>query len=294
MKFSGDHVELFLAVLDHGSFSAAARALGRVPSAVSMGVANMEAELGLTLFDRSNREVRPTASGEALAPHARLVAGQLSQLRVHAQELSQGLESRLSIAVTEDISPAHYMPAIHELATRYPLLDVEVSSAPQDDAMSMLRNDRVSLCLAFGGLQVSAKESFQFVAHERLVATVAPSHPALKPGKDPIHLEDLVDVRQVFVASRDQPLSDARPLVGANRWRTDSLGVALAMVEAGIGWGNFPLSVVEPLLATRRLIRLEFRNTRNELRLPVHVIWLKDRPLQKAAQQLVGLLATSL
>lgn len=49
MNFSSDTIELFLAVLDHGSFSGAARALGRVPSAVSMGIANLEAELGFAL-----------------------------------------------------------------------------------------------------------------------------------------------------------------------------------------------------------------------------------------------------
>lgn len=46
MNFSSDSIQLFLAVLERGSFSAAARALGKVPSAVSMGIANLEAELG--------------------------------------------------------------------------------------------------------------------------------------------------------------------------------------------------------------------------------------------------------
>ncbi|VTR52387.1 putative DNA-binding transcriptional regulator [Serratia fonticola] len=68
MNFSSDNIELFLAVLDRGSFSAAARALRRVPSAVSMGIANMEAELGFQLFDRSHREPVPTALALALAP----------------------------------------------------------------------------------------------------------------------------------------------------------------------------------------------------------------------------------
>jgi len=45
MSFPADQVPLFLAVLDHGSFSAAARRLGRVPSAVSMAIAQLEAEL---------------------------------------------------------------------------------------------------------------------------------------------------------------------------------------------------------------------------------------------------------
>ncbi|AFM64421.1 putative transcriptional regulator [Pseudomonas aeruginosa DK2] len=65
MNFSSDTIELFLAVLDRGSFSGAARALGRVPSAVSMGIANLEAELGFALFERTHREARPTALARA-------------------------------------------------------------------------------------------------------------------------------------------------------------------------------------------------------------------------------------
>lgn len=88
MNFSSDTIELFLAVLDRGSFSGAARALGRVPSAVSMGIANLEAELGFALFERTHREARPTALARALAPQARMIAEQLAQLQVHALELS--------------------------------------------------------------------------------------------------------------------------------------------------------------------------------------------------------------
>ncbi|WP_045265726.1 helix-turn-helix domain-containing protein, partial [Comamonas aquatica] len=62
MPFPPEQVPLFLAVLDTGSFSAAARQLGRVPSAVSMAVGQLEAELGLQLFDRRGREPTPTAA----------------------------------------------------------------------------------------------------------------------------------------------------------------------------------------------------------------------------------------
>ncbi|MNE63570.1 LysR substrate binding domain protein [compost metagenome] len=62
------------------------------------------------------------------------------------------------------------------------------------------------------------------------------------------------------------------------------------MVEAGLGWGNFPLSLTAPLLAQQRLVRLKFKNTKNELRLPMHLIWLKNRPLEKAAHELVALM----
>ena len=81
MAFNSDSVQVFLTVLDHGSFSAAARALSRVPSAVSMTIAHLEAELDVQLFDRSGREPRPTAAARALEPQARLLAGQLQLAR---------------------------------------------------------------------------------------------------------------------------------------------------------------------------------------------------------------------
>ena len=87
---TSDHLELLLAVVEHGSFSAAARALRRTQSAVSMAVANLEAELDLTLFDRSRREPVPSAELLAMLPDAKLIADRLQGLRLHLQELSGG------------------------------------------------------------------------------------------------------------------------------------------------------------------------------------------------------------
>ncbi|QXI27379.1 LysR family transcriptional regulator [Pseudomonas vanderleydeniana] len=291
MNFSSDSIELFLAVIERGSFSAAARALGKVPSAVSMGIANLEAELGYPLFDRSHREPLPTAQAAALVPHARLIAGQLRQLQAHAVQLSLGLESKLAIGVVEDLDRSRLVAAIAAVSQTYPLLDVEVLSAPQDDILHLLHSGRVNLCVAFAGLSLDMQERFQFVGVERLVATLAADHPALQQlGPNP-RLEDLVNVRQIVVAAPDLPMSEPRPLLGASHWRTNSLSVALEMVESGLGWGNFPLAVVAPLLELGRLKRLDFRNVENGLLLPVHAVWLKHQPLGKGAAALVQCLA---
>lgn len=291
MSFNSDSIELFLAVIERGSFSAAARALGKVPSAVSMGIANLEAELGYPLFDRSHREPVPTAMASALVPHARLAAEQLKQLQVHAVELSLGLESKLSIGVVADIDKTRLLTAIQQVAERHPLLEIEVLSAPQDDVLQLLHTGRVQVCLAFAGLSVNVLERFEFVGSEQLIATIAPHYAVLPVLGDEPYLEDLVQARQVIVASRDLPISETRPLLGESHWRTDTLEMALHMVEAGVGWGNFPLSVVAPLLAAGRLKRLRFRNIDNGLVLPVHAVWLKRQPLQKGALAFVELMS---
>lgn len=290
MSFNSETIQVFLTVLDRGSFSAAARSLQRVPSAISMAIGNLEAELGYNLFQRGPREVRPTAQALALEPHARLIAEQLGLLQVHAVELSQGLESNLTLAVVPDVDQRPLIAAIAEVGERYPLLEIAILSAPQEQALGLLDSGRADLCVAFAGLQVDPQRGFQLMGVESLVATLAPHHPAARPGAIQ-NLEDLTAVRQILVRSRDLPLSDPRMVIGATHWTTDSFDIALQMVEAGLGWGDLPLSRVAPLLDAGRLQRLTFHNTRNELQLPVHVFWRKQQPLLKAARMLVERLA---
>ena len=120
MAFTSDNVLVFLAVLDRGSFSAAARALSRVPSAVSMAIAQLEAELDMPLFDRSGREPRPTAAARALEPQARALAAQLQQLNTQALALTQGLEERLTLAIAPELLAARWHGPLATLAQDYP------------------------------------------------------------------------------------------------------------------------------------------------------------------------------
>ena len=161
MGFSSDSVQVFLAALDHGSFSAAARALSRVPSAVSMTMAHLEAELNVQLFDRSGREPRPTAAARALEPQARLLAGQLRQLNAHALALTQGLEERLTLAIALELLAAPWTQPLADLAHEHPLLQVEVLAAPQVDALALLHTGRAQLALVLSGRASTAEKAFR-------------------------------------------------------------------------------------------------------------------------------------
>jgi len=83
-----DHVRLFIAVADHGSFGAAAKAMGRAISAISYGIAQLEAQLGLTLFAREGSR-RPvlTADGEGLLAEARGIADRVDALLAKTRSL---------------------------------------------------------------------------------------------------------------------------------------------------------------------------------------------------------------
>ncbi len=289
MAFSSDHVLLFLAVLDHGSFSAAARALGRVPSAVSMAIANLEAELALQLFDRSGREPQPTAAARALEPQARQLAGQLRALDAHALALTQGLEERLTLAITPELLSARWTAPLAALAAEHPLLDVEVLVSPQADALAMLHTGRAQLALVFERPRLDGREAFQQVGNETLVAVVAPAHPLLHdaPATDGLGEAQLVTTRQIVIAGRDGGVADPRVVFGRHVWHTDSPEAASSLLEAGLGWGWLPRSLVQERLDRGRLVALPLTTLDNAMALCVDVVWSRERPLGLGARHLV-------
>ena len=82
--------QTFVTVCDAGSLSAAAHTLGYSQSAVSRQVATLEREVGARLLERLPRGVRPTAAGQALLPHARLVVGELGRARESVRRSAAG------------------------------------------------------------------------------------------------------------------------------------------------------------------------------------------------------------
>lgn len=287
MAFSSDSVRIFLAVLDHGSFSAAARALGRVPSAVSMAIAQIEAELDLVLFDRAGRDPRPTDAARALEPRARHVASELRRLQADALALHGGLERRLTVAVVPELIAGRWSAPLAVLAREFPSLEVEVLSAPQADALRLLHDGCAHLALVFERERLDDREAFQEVGSELLVAVAAPGHP-LAAGSP--RLEDLIDVRQIVVAGRDGAGRDPRFVHARDVWRVDSHLATLNLVRAGLGWAYLPRALVQPLVLAGSLVEIRFDNISNVLRLWVDVVWSRERPLGLAARRYVALL----
>ena len=291
MSFTSDNVQVFLAVLDHGSFSAAARALRRVPSAVSMAIANLEAELHLALFDRSGREPQPTPAARSLEPQARLLAAQLQQLQVQALALTQGLENRLTLAIAPELLAAPWSAPLATLAQDYPQLEVEVLAAPQDDALALLHSGRAQLALVFERPSLDGREGFQEVANETMVAVIAPAHPALTGAGGRLREDHLRTTRQIVVAGRDLATRDPRFEFARHVWRTDNALAALSLITAGLGWGWLPRNFARPHVAAGALVEIPFENLSNGLDLWVDVVWSRERPLGLGAQRFVALIA---
>ncbi|MBX4145181.1 LysR family transcriptional regulator, partial [Ralstonia pickettii] len=115
-----DHLRTFVAAADEGSFSAAGRAISRAQSVVSQTIANLEAQLGVTLFERVGRYPRLTAHGENLLVDARRVVLDADALKAKARSFSAGLEPELSIVVDVMFPQQCLTDALSSFKQRFP------------------------------------------------------------------------------------------------------------------------------------------------------------------------------
>lgn len=95
-----DQIKIFLAVVDTGSFAGAGRRLNRAVSVISYSIANLEAQLGVRLFDREGTK-KPvlTVEGRAVLAEARAIGEGVDGLRAKVKGLLEGLEAEVNLAV---------------------------------------------------------------------------------------------------------------------------------------------------------------------------------------------------
>ncbi|HEY0577076.1 MAG TPA: LysR family transcriptional regulator [Pseudonocardia sp.] len=122
-------LEYFVGIVEHGGFSAAARALHVAQPSLSRSIGKLEHELEVTLFHRVGRTAVLSAAGEALADRARLVLRDLDALRAAARSLGEGVAGRVEIAATSSSGLEPVTGVIAELRERHPGITVSTTSA---------------------------------------------------------------------------------------------------------------------------------------------------------------------
>ena len=126
ISFDWNHARSFLATLEEGSLSGAARVLGQTQPTLSRQVAALETELGLPLFERVGRSLVPTPAGQELALHIRAMRDAAARVSLSASGQNQNIEGRVRITASDAHSAYLLPPVIMHLRQIAPLLEIEL------------------------------------------------------------------------------------------------------------------------------------------------------------------------
>jgi DNA-binding transcriptional LysR family regulator len=250
----------FIAAVDEGSFSAAARRLRRAQSAVSQTLATLEGQLGVTLFDRSGRLPVLTEQGRALIAEARAAAGGMDLFKARAKSLAGGLEAELSVVVDVMFPISVLTEAVGAFQARFPATPLRLYVEALGAVLKPVLDGRCAF-----GVMGSLPTAPPQVTLERLLGVpmtmvAAPQHPlAAHPG--PIPSDMLAQCVQLVLTDRSD-LSAGREfgVMSTTTWRIADLGAKHAFLRAGLGWGSMPLNVVEADIAAGVLFALSFED----------------------------------
>ncbi|MBL3684736.1 LysR family transcriptional regulator (plasmid) [Sinorhizobium meliloti] len=140
-----DCLRTFVTIVDTGSFSNAAGAVARTPSAVSMQIKKLEEHLGVSLFDRDSRSVALTRDGEKLLPRARQILS-LSNEAV-ARFVMPDLQGKVKFGAPHDLAERVLPSILRNLESNFPSITVDVTADTSDGLLRRARSGHLDLAI---------------------------------------------------------------------------------------------------------------------------------------------------
>ena len=182
----------FVAVVDCGSLSRAASMVHIVQSALSQQMAQLEAELGVRLLQRSVKGVAPTDAGLALYRHAQQVLRLVSDTKEVVRASGQELSGRVKLGLPSSIAMILVGPLVAELEKRYPQIVLEVYESPSAYLAAHLINQHVDLSVLVDETVLAGIEAEPLV--DEVLYFVQPRKKPLVRHTRTIELARLADV----------------------------------------------------------------------------------------------------
>ncbi|MFH5251094.1 LysR family transcriptional regulator [Burkholderia semiarida] len=271
-----------------GSFTAAARKLGKRQSTVSEAIANLEIDLGVQLFDRSTRAPTLTEAGRALLPQVQRALEASAAIDRTAASLARGEEARLTLVVSDTYQSKRYEETLMALERRFPALELECQIAEHDDVLDLIQQGRAQLGLMAARAAYPADIGAATVAEESEIGLfVGRTHALAEYGDAEVPHAALRDVRELrlntYVTTEGRGTDD-RIVVGTQHWLAPSYLMLLEMAVLGFGWAELPRWMVEHF-ARDRLCELRARGWPRRVR--VDAVWSRNRPLGPAGSWLL-------
>jgi len=250
-----DQLRAFVAVADEGNFSAAARKLKRVQSAVSTAMANLEAQLGVSIWNRKTKVATLTEAGQAVLVAARRVLSEVDGLKRLTAGLEQGVETSVSLCLDAFFPLQALIDLCTGFAEKFPEVDLRVDHQVLSAVSASVLAGTASLGVVSAagllrGLEVQALSPI------RMVPVASPQH-ALAAVKGRIPAKHFAHAIQIVLSERAEAGVADHGVLSPRSWRVGDLHTKRELLRAGLGWGNLPEHLAREDLRAKKLVTLQ-------------------------------------
>lgn len=282
-----ENFRAFVLAAELGSFSAAARQMGKAQSAVSTAIANLEIDADVQLFDRRGRNPVLTEAGSALLPNAKGILLGSREFLAKATSMSLGVEGHLCLAIEQGISIRPLLDLLRQFSSTFAHLSLEIVTPDPDDIADLLKRGRADLGLMIE--QEGYPTGFQFrgVGYSRLVPVCGHDHP----------LAGLAQVRHAHLREYRELVPRSRPVAGSGRtgnrksasvWYAENPSLVMELLLQGFGWAELPYAIVADRLRSGDLVQMQYSFQQSDILLGVDAVWTEQRALGVAGQWMLN------
>lgn len=271
----------FVQAAVQGSFSAAARQLGKSQSTISAAVASLEIDLDLVLFDRSSRKPTLTPAGHVMLQRAEDILAASHRLELAASQLSAGVEAKLTVAISDTYQSDRFEATLSAFELRYPDLELECLIAECADLIALVQQGRAHIAFAETPAGYPPDLTCATVDERTEIALfVSRLHPLAALGT--IDEQTLQHHRQLRLATIINPYETRAQ---GRVWSAPSYLMLLEMAQGGFGWASLPRWLVTRFGADK----LQELKVRGWPRLvSVDAVWSKRHPPGPAGSWFLG------
>lgn len=267
-----DSLTMLQVIAEAGSFAAAARQLGLVPSALTYRVRQIEDALDVLLFDRSARQARPTEAGAELLREGGRLLQDIDAVANRVRRVATGWEPQLTLSIDGVISPHTMLELVEAFYAMSPPTRLKLRDGIMSGTREALTSGRADLAIGVSNIASDVAGLQQAPLGDLLfIYVVAPHHP-LASMPEPITDAVMLRHRAVAVADSAQRGGMTMGLLGGQDVLTvDTMQAKVQVQLRGLGGGFLPEPMVRPYLEAGRLVAKRVARPERQLRL--HYAW---------------------
>jgi len=275
-----EQLRMFVETANLGSFSACARKLGKVQSAVSQGIANLEIDFDRQLFDRSTRKPSLTPDGVRLLSYAQAILLQMDELGSAAQAMGRQEEALIRLAVDNALLLPNLYAVFARFERQFSATDIEIVSTTSFDVLDAIESDQADIGLTFVEFDFNREVELGYIGSLNFYPVCHPQH--LLAQLNEITAGDLLPHRQVMSRSSKGSVPTQLPLLSSKAWFCNNYTAMQSLAEQGIGWAYLPAYLAEESIQAGDLKKMKFSFDHKTWKLSIEMVRQKNKAMGPA------------
>lgn len=249
-KITLDQWRAFHAVVTYGGYAQAAIALSRSQSSVSYNVQQLQIQLGFKCLEIQGRKAELTEKGRSMLVRAQHLLQQAQDIETFASSIEQGWEAEIKLVVDNAFPAEILMSSLKQFSDHCPNTRVQLSEVVLSGAKDALINQQAELVI---GASMPADHLEDVLIELKFLAVAHPDHYLHQLSRQ-LTETDLSQQNQVVIRdSGTRMQQDFGWLNAENRWTVGSIGKAMRIISAGLGFGWLPIHSIEKHLKNKQL-----------------------------------------